>query len=180
MKLNSEQRAMVEANMGLVPYAVKKYLGHLYIEYDDKVSIGYYWLCRAAYAYRPDSGIAFSTFAIKVIVRGIMKKAIYDVREKRGGGRVTVSLDKKLLEAQEAIPDPADIENETIDRIICEPVWKYVPTYIKIQRKGVSQKQYARELGVSPQAVSNWLKKEYRTARWYLRLNGVNGPYTTV
>ena len=180
MYLTKEQQKLVEDNVDLVPYAVKKYLAHVYIEFDDKVSIGYYWLCRAAYFYKPESGNTFSTFAIKVIVRGVMRYAQHELRQKRGGNCVTVSLDKKLQAVNEEVPDDEDVEEGVLDRVLCEPVWKLVPTYVKIQKKGMTQNQYAKSIGKSAQCITNWLQREYAIARGYLESRGVFDAHGTV
>lgn len=65
-KLNAEQAKMVEENMNLVPFVLKRM--NIPLEYyDDAVSEGNLGLMQAVYCFNQNLGYRFSTFAYKVI-----------------------------------------------------------------------------------------------------------------
>ena len=65
-KLNAEQAKMVEENMNLVPFVLKRM--NIPLEYyDDAVSEGNLGLMQAVYFFNQNLGYRFSTFAYKVI-----------------------------------------------------------------------------------------------------------------
>ena len=72
--LTENQRAMVEENLNLVRFVLKR-LGVLRCDrrYEDLFSVGCLALCTAALSYKPDK-IAFSTYAVHLIRHAIIKE----------------------------------------------------------------------------------------------------------
>lgn len=72
--LTDEQRARVEANLGLVWHMVKRYsrLPMLGTSADDMAQAGFLALCRAARSFNPDVGICFSTYATTSIRHAVI------------------------------------------------------------------------------------------------------------
>ncbi len=84
-----ENGIRVEDHLGLVGAFARRYTGRG-VEYDDLYGAGCVGLCKAAKAFDPSRGFAFSTYAVPVIV-GEMKRLFRD------DGTVTVSRRLKEL-----------------------------------------------------------------------------------
>lgn len=84
-----ENGVKVEEHLGLVGAFARRYAGRG-VEYDDLYGAGCVGLCKAAKAFEPERGFAFSTYAVPVIV-GEMKRLFRD------DGTVTVSRRLKEL-----------------------------------------------------------------------------------
>jgi len=69
MKLNEEQRGLVEDNLNLARYMANKWSNKCTIEYpynyDEIFSMFSYALCKAGITFNPDKGTKFSTYAVK-------------------------------------------------------------------------------------------------------------------
>lgn len=78
MKLTDEQRAMVEANMGLVGWAVSRWGRHLpttgrgYTQ-DDAYQDATFGLMRAVVGFDPDKGFRFATYASAWLQQSIVR-----------------------------------------------------------------------------------------------------------
>ena len=94
------RNAFVERNMGLVYLCAKKLSGRG-AEFDDLVQAGCVGLIKAADAFDPGRGLAFSTYAVPVIL-GEIKRLF-----REGGavkvGRTTKEKARELLRLQEAL-----------------------------------------------------------------------------
>lgn len=79
MKLTKEQQLLVEMNINLVHYVIKRggirYKSYN-IEYDDLFQIGCLGLIKAAGTYNPEFGAAFSTYAYIVIRNEIVVELV--------------------------------------------------------------------------------------------------------
>ena len=95
-----DRNAFVEQNMGLVYLCAKKLTGRG-AEFDDLVQAGCVGLIKAADAFDPGRGLAFSTYAVPVIL-GEIKRLF-----REGGavkvGRATKEKARDLLRLQEAL-----------------------------------------------------------------------------
>lgn len=72
-RLNDDQRRMVEDNINLVHYAIKKNFFGITKSYDDYFQEGCIGLCQAALRFDPDLGYKFSTYALLMII-GTIKR----------------------------------------------------------------------------------------------------------
>lgn len=86
--MSAENGICIEDNLGLVRTFARKYAGRG-VEYDDLYGAGCVGLCKAAKAFDPSRGYAFSTYAVPVIV-GEMKRLFRDDG--------TVSVSRRLKE----------------------------------------------------------------------------------
>lgn len=77
-RVSEEQRAMVEANRGLVHHHVKQRYGAGCPQFDDLAQVGMLGLMRAAIRYDPTRGLKFSTYAVATIRRTINRHLIED------------------------------------------------------------------------------------------------------
>ena len=95
-----DRNAFVEQNMGLVYLCARKLMGRG-AEFDDLVQAGCVGLIKAADAFDPGRGLAFSTYAVPVIL-GEIKRLF-----REGGavkvGRTTKEKARDLLRLQEAL-----------------------------------------------------------------------------
>ena len=99
-----EEGIRVEEHLGLVHAFARRYMGRG-VEYDDLYGAGCVGLCKAAKAFEPERGYAFSTYAVPVIV-GEMKRLFRD------DGTVTVSRRLKELYLK-AVAEEEQIRLET-------------------------------------------------------------------
>jgi len=105
--LTAEQRAMVEANTGLIGWVLNRYYRHLKGDQDanaDAWQDGVFGLARAAQLYDPSTGNRFSTYATGWIRASIQRGHLIDVNMRRALDKGTeyeapVSLDMELTES---------------------------------------------------------------------------------
>ena len=74
--VSTRREIIIENNLGLVHAFARRFIGRG-IEYDDLYSAGCIGLCKAARAYDPERGTAFSTYAVPVIL-GEIKRLFRD------------------------------------------------------------------------------------------------------
>ena len=95
-----DRNAFVEENMGLVYLCARRLLGRG-VEFDDLAQAGCVGLIKAADAFDPGRGLAFSTYAVPVIL-GEIKRLF-----REGGavkvGRTTKEKARDLLRLQESL-----------------------------------------------------------------------------
>lgn len=92
IQLNETQKILVEENKGLVFYVVDKYFRNnfVYMEREELIAEGLYWLCKCAYFYDESKGVKFSSFAVVCI-----KKHLADYLQRFYKKRVdTVELEE--------------------------------------------------------------------------------------
>lgn len=178
MKLNREQQAVVEANVGLVPFTIKRYLQSAMqrMEFEDIVSIGYDALCKAAEKYKLEKGNSFSTYAVKAIVRNVHKALAFNARLKRGAGCVTVSFDDWMEGVNEGrmcslIGCEPDFSDRLIEKIAFEPVWEICATHKKMYDSPMNARQIAKANGISTQSLFTRRSEEFAAARVYITKN---------
>ena len=94
--LSNEQKKLIEDNYKLVLYVVNKYFkkDFFYIDREELISEGNYWLCRCSKYYNEDKS-KFSTFACNCLIRHLSDY----VKNKFKKGKNEVSIE--LLENYE-------------------------------------------------------------------------------
>lgn len=175
--LNELQQKLVEDNMSLVGFVIKKYICSMPFEYDDMVSIGYIGLCIAAATFSTAKNHTFSTYAVKIICRTIWREFRHSTRQKRGGFEFQMSLNEAIgddLEYMDMIVDNSvDVEFDALNKVICADLWNIVPTYTEMESKRMNGVEYARMLGVANSTITERKKREFKAARKYLFSKGV-------
>jgi RNA polymerase sporulation-specific sigma factor len=144
----------VQENRKLVEFAVNRYMKRYHlegIERDDLVSWGLMGLYYAARAWDAARGLAFSTLAMTVIERMIVR----GVRaERRGrGSSTTLSLDALLLEEDDGIgerhldhlPDEGDPIEEQILRLETQLTLRQAVAELRPEQQWVLQQRYYRQ-----------------------------------
>lgn len=174
--LTDEQRKLVEDNLPLVTYTIKKYypdFARMPIEYEDLKGYGYYALCNAAETFDESKGFSFSTHACSVI-RGYLSKELRKLRQdKRKVMLNKISLDALRVSTSGAafrlvdlIPEkrlPVDeavalkiLLIKAFDRIRSMPDGDVL---LSILTKQVVRKEAEKEIGVSPPTVNKRLNQ---------------------
>jgi RNA polymerase sigma factor (sigma-70 family) len=161
----------VQENRKLVEFAVNRYLKRYHlegIERDDLVSWGLLGLCYAARAWDPERGLAFSTLAMTVIERMIVR----GVRAERRGGDPTMmlSLDALLSEEPDGmaerhldqLPDEGHAVEEQILHLETQLALRQAVAELRPEQQWVLQQRYyhqrtlreiAAETGTTRQAI---------------------------
>lgn len=130
-RASDEQRALVEANCGLVRHYVKRRHGAACPNFDDLVQVGMFGLMRAAIKYDPTRGTKFSTYAVAAIRRtinrhfvedGLIRVPIFAATSSKFAplavrARSVVSLDNRR-DGDDLGFDPADDADEDLDEAI--------------------------------------------------------------
>lgn len=84
MKLTDEQKLLVENNTGLVVYIVDTYFkrNFFYIDRQELIDEGLYWLCKCTLSYDSSRGVKYSTFVCICIKRHLSEyvTTFYDKR----------------------------------------------------------------------------------------------------
>lgn len=170
--MTTEQEKLVEENLRLVGYTIRKYypkdlpIG----DRDDVWQIGCMGLCKAAMTYEPAKGFTFATYAVKCIRTEIH----HELRKLQAMRRTTdesvLSLDAPIGEDSEEfyglIPDPsADTERkleaqEELRQMLAAFVDE--PILFAVATGQMSQSEAAELLGTSQSKVSRRIKSIQR------------------
>lgn len=82
--LNEQQKQLIEENIPLVYHIIDRYFkqNFYYIEREELINEGLYWLCKCASKYDSSRGVKFSTFAYRCVKRHLKDYLInfYDKR----------------------------------------------------------------------------------------------------
>lgn len=171
--LNDEQRKLVEDNMGLVPYTLRKCYGSE-IAYDEDInSIAMISLCRAACTFDPSRGVCFSTYAVNCIVREMKCYWKNEYEKHRVGEDAISSLNIPIdtdedcsIELIDTIADPhTNVEKEAINHILYETIKPYIPTLDTLTRLSMTPATLAKKVGIVKQRACQWKDGEIRLAR---------------
>jgi RNA polymerase sigma factor (sigma-70 family) len=161
----------VSENRGLVEYAVNRLMKRYPlagIERDDLISWGLIGLYQAAKAWQPERGLAFSTLAIKVIERMIIRGVRTERRGRSAAGML--SLDALLSEAEhitgerhlDQLPDAGDTIEEQILSLENRLTLRKAVAELRPEQQWVVQQRYYRrrtlreiaaDAGTSRQAI---------------------------
>lgn len=181
----------VESNMGLVFMVANRMRRLVYgiVEFQDLISDGTIGLIFAVERYEARRGISFSTFACSYIHGYILQgnravlKELWKARESRFDvPSTTFSIWRKTVDSEDEVgfvkglDDQGQGAERSIENSHRAVVWaKLLPLLTKRQREivqmilaGISQKEIAPMLGVSPQAVSQAYQKSIKRARLHL------------
>ena len=168
--LNDAQRKLVEENLPLVRFMVRKYYMGIPMEFEDKLSVGNIALCKAAANFNPNRGCKFSTYASNVIDWEMKRLYQFLCRQKRVDDADTISLNEAVptpeawdLDEYEpdireericAVADPCECtEGAAFANIGFEKLQGLAPINAEIVLQGKTMADIARRYGVSRQAV---------------------------
>ena len=160
--LTKEQRTLVEENMGLIPFTMKK--NGLTPDYDEWYGVLAEGLCLAAMNY--DATVSqFSTFAIHCMENKIRHEIRKTFSLKRRG--ITISLDEpihledshKELTLQDIIGTSLSVDEQFISFRLEEYLTDKELFIIDLLMKGFGQEYIARKLNMSQASVHRILKE---------------------
>ena len=174
-RLTEEQQKLVEENIRLVYFVIRKYYPNLLKggEADDWVQIGSIGLCKAAMWFRPDVGKTFSTYAAVCIKKELWKAFTTQDRSCRKPELPNASMDRVIVEDSRAITlhdkladrkqDPA---GDAMVGVITDYVLNNYPKLMPlVVGDDVGQKETAERYGVTRQAISIQWKRMQRDLR---------------
>ncbi len=176
------RRVLIEHNLRLVPYLVKKYNNSDH-GVDDLISIGTIGLIKAVDTYRPGRGVRLATYASRCIDNELLMTFRSDKKQSKevflydpiggddGEGNALSFLDilesvdediPERMERQENISklygfieaDLTEREKYIIRLRYGIPKWPYIP-----EQPEVTQREIAKKLGISRSYVSRIEKK---------------------
>lgn len=179
--LTREQQEMVQANMGLVGFALNRRRTPE-AEWDDAFQDGLVGLMRASQKFDPAKGFAFSTYALYWIRAGIQKgrrvaegKSFRQAIDAGEEWDPPLSMDWQLvpefgdgLTFADVLPAPGDVADEAIGNVCADRISGAVGMHcrddldravVEASLGGVAMAQVGREHGVSAQTCLNRLEK---------------------
>ena len=177
--LTPEQQKLAADNHNLIySFAVKNKID--VVEYYDVLALG---LCKAALYHDGVSG-KFSTLAYKCMRTVYMDEVItHDKRYKRGNGKKTEYYEDPVFQngsketyfnllSDMKLPD----EDSMILKLNFQEFYRYITDreqkVLKMKLSGITQKEIAKEYGVTHQMVSLWLKAIKKKAEYFFRKEG--------
>lgn len=167
MKLNEEQRRLVEDNIGIVYNTIKLTNGNIHDI--NLIEVGYIGLCKAALYYkRSNNNVNFTTYATACIQHEIFHQYHYNSSYNERINNNLISLnsfietkDETKIELIECIQDKNNFYDNFETTIYIQQIFQilendnYAKEIILGYMNGKSFKQIAKERNITPQAVSD-------------------------
>ena len=167
MKLNEEQRQLVEDNIGIIYNTIKLTNGN--IHNIDLIEVGYIGLCKAALYYKKSyNDVNFSTYATTCIKHEICQQYQHNSSYNERMNNNLISLnsfietdDGKRIELIECIQDTNNFYDNFETMIYIQQIFQilendcYAKEVVLGYIMGKSFKQIAKERNTTPQAVSD-------------------------
>ena len=160
MKLNDQQRAMVERNMGIAGQLAGRFwstMHHKGYDRDDLMSIAVMGMCRAAAQFDASLGLQESTY----LYHGAKTALLGEYRKLQQGKRsahvcslnARISGNEKGQEFEEIVPDQSDMEGlittqMTIRHVLANSRPEYRKAFVMAQN-GKRQMEIASTIGCS-------------------------------
>lgn len=171
--LTDSQRKLVEENLGLVAFALRKVPLCFFDSREDAYQIGSIGLMKAARSYDPERKVLFATYAMPCIMNEL-RMALRHINTSNPAGRVcsydaevpsqdgeTFSL-LDLIPSDDPLPETRMIAHETLRRVLS--ALKSMPDsdaypllHMIVQNR--TQQEIAEVLGITQSAVSRKLRK---------------------
>lgn len=177
--LTPEQQKLAADNHNLIySFAVKNKID--VVEYYDVLALG---LCKAALYHDGVSG-KFSTLAYKCMRTVYMDEVItHDKRYKRGNGKRTEYYEDSVFQngsketyfnlfSNEKSPDEDSVILKLNFQEFCRYITDREQKVLKMKLSGMTQKEIAKEYGVTHQMVSLWLKAIKKKAEYFFNKEG--------
>lgn len=186
MKKGSEKARskLIEHNLRLVAHIIKKYYSNS-SEQDDLVSIGTIGLIKAVSSFDYEKGTKFATYAARCIENEIL---MYFRNKKKFAQDVSFSdpidsdKDGNTLSIIDTLADEHSINEDIENKILFEKLYKIIDSelmprekeiiylrYGLLGRKAYTQREIAKNLGISRSYVSRIEKKALETLKTKLK-----------
>ena len=167
MKLNEEQRQLVEDNIGIIYNTIKLTNGN--IHNINLIEVGYIGLCKAALYYKKSyNDVSFSTYATTCIKHEICQQYQHNSSYNERMNNNLISLnsfietdDGKRIELIECIQDTNNFYDNFETMIYIQQIFQilendcYAKEVVLGYINGKTFKQIAKERNTTPQAVSD-------------------------
>ena len=157
LKLNDEQRKLVEQNHNLIYSAMTK-CGIRRQDFDDYYGFAAIGLCKAAIDYDKTRSKSFSTYAYLCIQNEITVYNKYRFRQKRKGNMNTISYNHMLDDW-----DEENFEKNIIFKLNfqdkCYTLNNKDRMIVDLKSKGYTYQEIAKMFGTSFQAIQQKIKK---------------------
>lgn len=141
IKLNDEQRKLVEDNIALIHYVIKKHSLAAMYEYDDCFGVMAIGLCKAAATFDPSKGWAFTAYASKCMLNEMfMFNRGYKRRREQGISEI--SLETPVFDDNDttSIGDTVAYDYDFTDSVTLSETIKAVFKRVE-ERYGTSRKK---------------------------------------
>lgn len=169
MKLNDEQRKLVEQNHNLIYSAMRKFGIHRQ-DFDDYYGFAAIGLCKAAIDYDETRSKSFSTYAYLCIQNEIMVYNKYRFRQRRKGDMNTISYNHMLDDWDEdknensfLLKDEENFEKNIIFKLNfqdkCYTLNNKDRMIVDLKSKGYTYQEIAKMFGTSFQAIQQKIKR---------------------
>ena len=177
--LSPEQQKLVADNHNLIYSFARKYKIDIE-EYYDVLALG---LCKAAMYHDGVSG-KFSTMAYQSMKTMYLNEIVYyDKRSKRGSNKKTEYYEEFISDDESRgtyfdlfsdikIPDEDSIILNLLFQEFCCYITNREFDVLKMKLSGMTQKEIAKEYGVTRQMVSLWLKAIKKKAEYFFKKEG--------
>lgn len=189
----TEVERLVLENMGLVHWVINGMIRRGVIGLDEEEDMhqeAVLALTKAAKAYDPGRGMAFSTLAVNAIQRHIKNIHIKKLRIKREGEKHMLSLDAPIWRGIEkdqettiayALAAEDDTEAEAQGRMLAEAIMELIPKVLNVRGQqwllryaaGESFVSIAKSAGVTKQAVCTCIQRSQHKLRAELARRGL-------
>lgn len=146
MRLNDEQRKLVEDNHNLIYFVGNKYVTNV----DDYYDILAISLCKSAYKFKPELGFSFTTFAVKVMSNELFME--FRKNSRRG------KFESSWIPTLEYRTDGLD----NFDQMITWDLSKLSKVEFRIMKllyEGKNQTEIANELGYKQGHISRMIRR---------------------
>lgn len=171
-RLTDDQRKLVEDNIGLVGYTICRFM-HMIEKFDEKDAYqqGCLGLINAAMKYKPELGIAFSTYAVNGIHLALCEWLRHMMTGREQLNRTAVRIDRPPIGYDDdpfstvadnltsEVFDDYDIYAQDIIDLIRARFKPVNLTMILMLAAGYKQTEVARHLGVTKQCINQAVKR---------------------
>ena len=170
MRLNDEQRRLVEDNMKLAYFMAHKLRNHTSLEFEDLVGVCMRGLCKAALKFEPDMGNKFSTFATTV-----MQNEVFIANRQERKNVPTVCLEEifdgksdlkweSIISADQRLMDDAITSSITISSAFADLLPKLKErdkalVSLAIENPEITQREMSNVLMISQGQISRDMKR---------------------
>lgn len=176
--LTTEQQELVENNLSVVPWVIRKNIhvnNSIYgLEYDDLYQEGCIWLCHAAASYNA-SVSQFDTYAKTVVRNGLISYCRQICSQRNRMSRIILGEHGQLTADGVILERPDEFTLQVSDMETQDLLQSRMKDYQGISRlgiealelkvKGMTVTEIARLYGVPPSHVGAWISRSVKKLR---------------
>lgn len=175
MEIHNQQDLILD-NLRLATYIANKYRW-TDTEFDDLFQMASLGLVMAAKRYRPEEGVAFSSYACRAMKHSIIRGVFGNQPERRQSDPTVLSMEMETGDGiclKEIIPDEEDMEEDACTRAFLEKAMAgLTETQAQVIRlffyEGMTMESIAKNMGITTTAVWNAKKRALRRMNPYIQ-----------